>query len=198
MSEPRPETVQQFWQYMTQHYGASVIDKRNAVEMRVAGEALSRLGIVNRKDFLEHFTTTLGHRIYVPFTPGVESEIWSLWEQIKVCVHECTHVEQYDRLGALSFSWKYLRSAGRTQLEAEAYRSTMEMEYWRSGRIIPPATLSESLRNYGVTADDVKVFERMLEMTAESIKRGAIINPATRKAIDWLRVHAPELREGWT
>lgn len=195
MSGLTPELVATFWQYMTHHYGASVIDKRNAADMQVVSALLGKLGIVDRQAFLQHFATTIGHRIYIPFQVGIANADWSLWGQIMVCTHECQHIVQYDDLGPIKFAWQYIaKTAGRARLEAEAYRCQLELHFWRTGQLLSAHELASSLKSYAVTDADIQVAETILRMSAESIRRGAVINPASRVALDWLNVHAPELR----
>jgi len=195
MSEPTPEIVRDFYAYMTAKYRAQLVDKRLAFEANLAAKVLRQMGIVDADAFLDHFATTIGHRIYMPFTPGEPTAGWSLWSQLMVLAHECQHIVQYDSLGPLRFGWQYLGStAGRTRLEAEAYRCQLELHFWRTGKLLSAHELAASLRSYAVTEADVRVAETFLAMSAESVKRGAIINPTSRAAIDWLNAHAPELR----
>ena len=195
MTEPAGQTVSTFWDYMTHRFGASVVDKKDAAEMQLVSALLGALGIVDRAAFMKSFTTTVGRRIYVPFEVGVANPQWSLWGQIMVCAHECQHVIQYNELGALRFAWQYIgKSAGRTAFEAEAYRCQLELNFWRTGELLSPHELAAKLVNYGVTNADIRAAETALRMSAESVRRGAVINPTSRAAIDWLSVHAPELK----
>lgn len=195
MTQLTPSLVSEFWQYMTSRYGASVVDKRNAAEMQVVSSLLGALGIVDRNSFLRHFATTIGHRIYVPFDIGIATADWSLWGQIMVCAHECQHIVQYDQLGPLKFAWQYVaKTAGRARLEAEAYRCQLELHFWRTGQVLSARDLAASLKSYGVTQADIQVAETILRMSGESVRRGAVINPTSRAAIDWLSARAPELR----
>lgn len=187
--------VCEFWQYMMHRYNASVIDKRSASEMQAVSLLLGKLGIVDGESFLRHFATTIGHRIYIPFEIGLATADWSLWGQLIVCAHECQHIVQYDELGPIKFAWQYVaKTAGRARLEAEAYRCQLELHFWRTGQLLSAHELASSLKSYGVTDADVQVAETILRMSGESVRRGAVINPTSRAAIDWLNVHAPELR----
>jgi len=195
MSGLTPTQVATFWQYMTHRFDASIIDKRNAVEMQLVSRLLDSIGIVDKDAFLQHFATTIGRRIYVPFEIGIPTVNWSLWGQIMVCTHECQHIVQYDQLGPIKFAWKYTtNSAGRTRLEAEAYRCQLELNFWRTGQLLSADDLASSLKSYGVTDTDLEVAETFLRISGESVCRGAVINPTSRVAIDWLNVNAPEIR----
>lgn len=195
MSEPTPDQARAFFRHLLDAFGATVVDKRSALEMQAVGGLLGQLGIVDRAAFLGHFATTVGRRIYVPFDVGVPSEGWSLWAQMMVCAHECQHVVQYDRLGAARFAWQYLGStAARARLEAEAYRCQLELHFWRTGQLLAPHALASLLKSYGVTDADVQVAETILRLSGESVRRGAVINRASAVALDWLKANAPEIR----
>ena len=187
--------VRDFWTYMTGLYGTEVIDKENAIEMQVVAQVLGFAGIMDADDFLSKYTTTIGKRIYVPFEIGTESEDWSLWDQILVCVHEHEHVEQFNREGALWFASKYLFStAGRAAYEAESYRCDMEIDFWHTGQVINPVALAAKLVDYGCTSIDIEVAEKVLVISAEMVKRGGVVNLASVNALAWLNENAAFLK----
>jgi hypothetical protein len=195
MTEPTPQLVRDFWHYMTRRFGASVVDKRSAGEMKAVGTLLGAIGVLDRDAFLARYATTIGRNVYIPFDIGTPSPGWSLWGQLMVCAHELQHVVQYDRMGPLKFAWKYIgSSAGRTALEAEAYRCQLELQFWRTGELVSPAWLASSLKAYAVSDTDIAVAEKYLAMSAESVRRGAVINETSKAAIEWLGYHAPEIR----
>src|SRR5690606_22024002 len=96
-SEPTSVHVTTFWDAMQARYGTRIIDKASAAEMRLVGWFLERIGVLDAATFLERFTTTIGRRIYAPFTPGTPTPRHGLWSQMVICVHEHQHVEQQDR-----------------------------------------------------------------------------------------------------
>ena len=93
------ELVRAFWEFMPHEYGTRAIAKANAVEMKLAAQALGLMGVLDAEAFLRDYTTTIGRRIYVPFEPGREDGGWSLWGQLAVCVHEHQHVAPAQRSG---------------------------------------------------------------------------------------------------
>lgn len=195
MADPTPELVQEFWDFMSGHYGSRVIKRSNAWEMKVVARFLSLIRAMDVQTFMNEYATTLGSRIYIPFEIGVPQEDWSLWGQITTCVHEHQHVYQYDKEGR-TFMWKYLlRSSGRAHYEADAYRCNLEMYYWRYGRMRDTHRLAEMLRAYKCNETDIAVTEKQFNLSVKTIEQGAIINDASRRAIKWLEHHAPELRE---
>jgi hypothetical protein len=187
----KPATVRAFWAFMTDRYRTTVKAKADAVEMVALAQVLQQMGIVSADGFLRQYATTLGRRIYLPFVPGEGADLWS---QIVVGVHEHQHVEQLDR-ESVAFLWNYAtRPAKRTLYEAEAYRSNMELSFWRTGQVPSPAALAATLRAYGVSETDVKVAEKALAISAVAVRAGGVANGASKVAIEWLNANAPELR----
>lgn len=188
MNDLTPSLVRDFWSHMTGRFKASVVNKNSSLEMRAIATFLSLIKVANREAFLRSFATTVGRKIYVPFDIGTPIDGWSLWGQVTVCVHECHHVHQYDKLGAVMFNWQYLMSTARRALiEAEAYRCNMEIYWARTGQILSPATLAAQLKSYAVTDADVAVVERILSSSAVTIQQGGIASPASKEALVWLR-----------
>jgi len=190
----RPEEVWAFWRFMQDHYRTTVVNKRDALEMQLVAQALDALGIQSRDRFLRNFTTTLGRRIYTPFEVGSPRGGWDLWSQVVICVHEHQHVVQHDREG-LSFEVSYLADrAARARWEAEAYRSNLELHFWRYGTTPSARRIAEVLGDYGCRPADVDVAAKSLALSAVSIRKGAVINEATHVALGWLDEHVPRLR----
>lgn len=190
----QPEEVWAFWRFMQDHYRTTVVNKRDALEMQLVAQALDALGIQSRERFLRNFTTTLGRRIYTPFEVGSPRGGWDLWSQVVICVHEHQHVVQHDREG-LSFEVSYLADrAARARWEAEAYRSNLELHFWRNGTTPSARRIAEVLGDYGCRPEDVDVAAKSLALSAVSIRKGAVINEATHVALGWLDEHVPRLR----
>ena len=190
----QPEQVWAFWRFMQDHYRTTVVNKRDALEMQLVAQALDALGIQSRDRFLRNFTTTLGRRIYTPFEVGSPRGGWDLWSQVVICVHEHQHVVQHDREG-LSFEVSYLADrAARARWEAEAYRSNLELHFWRYGTTPSARRIAEVLGDYGCRPEDVDVAAKSLALSAVSIRKGAVIDEATHVALGWLDEHVPRLR----
>ena len=189
----QPEEVWAFWRFMQDHHRTTVVNKRDALEMQLVAQALDALGIQSRDRFLRNFTTTLGRRIYTPFEVGSPRGGWDLWSQVVICVHEHQHVVQHDREG-LSFEVSYLADrAARARWEAEAYRSNLELHFWRYGTTPSARRIAEVLGDYGCRPEDVDVAAKSLALSAVSIRKGAVINEATHVALGWLDEHVPRL-----
>lgn len=190
----QPEEVWAFWRFMQDHFHTSVVNKRDALEMQLVAQALDALGVQSRERFLRNFTTTIGRRVYTPFEVGVPRGGWDLWSQVIVCVHEHQHVVQHDREG-LSFEVSYLADrAARARWEAEAYRSNLELQFWRTGTTPSALATASVLKDYGCRDEDIEVTAKSLALSAIGVKRGAVINEATHVALGWLDEHVPRLR----
>jgi hypothetical protein len=189
-----PTEVRAFWQYMTSQYHITVVTKDDAPSMQLIAQLLSAMQITKKDDFLKHFVTTLGHRIYTPFTVGVPQAEWSLWSQVEVCIHECQHIHQYDTAGATEFAWKYVTShVARAQYEAEAYTCDLEIWWWRYRRLPNFTAVAQVLSNYGCDAADIAVVAKRLGLAAATIRSGAIVQPATKTGVTWLNRNVPRL-----
>lgn len=186
-----------FWSYMTEHHKTNVVDKRNSDTMRVVAMLLDSIGVLDAEAFMERFGTTFGSDIYVPWKPGEGSDD-ECWMQIGTCVHEHVHVLQAREEGLLYFSGRYLLDASmRARYEAEAYRTNLELAFWRFGEIpsyYEPRALSRVLESYGCTEEQMQFMQRYLEISLKTILKGKLHSPVTRVAIDYLEAYAPHLR----
>lgn len=86
------------------------------------------LGLFSKK-FMERFWTTSGHTIFVPSRYDNDPD-WGYadWQERHSTLidHELTHIQQYERLGAILYTFLYLFPPclfawGRWRLEREAY-----------------------------------------------------------------------------
>ena len=186
--------VIQFWQYMQSQYHFTVINKADSTAMQLVSKLLSLLGIVNQTVFQQQFTTTIGQRIYVPFTVGVPDSNCSLWDQVEVCTHECQHIHQYLQSGATEFAWNYVTDhVRRAQYEAEAYFCNLELWWWRCRYLLNCTALAGLLNNYGCTATDIAVTAKRLQLSGLSVKTGAVVQFASHSALTWLNHNVPRL-----
>ena len=142
------------------------------------------------------YATTVGRTIYVPQPIGSPHETWDTWGQVVTVTHECQHIAQHDRTGALAHAWRYASAAGRTALETEAYATELDLMRWRRGSVGAwwPAWRSQAIRSYLVGEADPEVMRRALASMAATSRRGGTVTSAGVVALDWLDRHAPELR----
>jgi len=179
--------VESFWKYMAKKYDFKIVQKGDAQEMRAIGWALDLMGVQTKDDFLRSYTTTVivgGWRcVYVPFEIGDGSQA-QLINQIATCVHECQHVVQADR--DPSQPMKYLTSdASRAYYEADAYRATMEMFFFFTGKLLPPKSLANILKSYSIGKADRRIAEKHLIIAGKVVKRGGVITGTSKVAIKW-------------
>ena len=78
--------------------------------------------------------------------------------------------------------------------EAEAYRSNLELQFWRTGTTPSAQRTASVLKDYGCRDGDIEVTAKSLALSALSVKKGAVINEATHVALGWLDEHVPRLR----
>ncbi len=172
--------VKDLWDFYQQELRSKVSPKAEKPIMRIASRIVARRTDTTRVEFMEDFVTTLGRRIYLPFTPGATGTGWSFRDQMLLCVHEHQHVVQW-RKKPLRFLVQYARDTRKRALfEAEAFLGEFEAcEAWGWS----PPDLEQrigTLRGYGVTDEDVAAARRFLVGTFH--ERGGI-----GKRVEWTR-----------
>lgn len=195
MSQPSKALVASFWLYMTKQFGTKVVHKPSAWEMRIAAWVLKRRGVMDPRQFLARYVTTIGKRIYVPFEVGTSQGGWDLWHQMIVCVHEHQHVVQYQREGRWRFFTKYLlRKPSRGLYEADALTGNLEMHHWRYGRLPDAEALAAGLHHYDIEPEDVAMAQRVIWLSGVTVSRGGTVTKAFAVAKKWLNRQAKHLR----
>jgi len=179
--------VQAFWKYMAKKYDFKIVQKGDAEEMKIVGWALEVMDVQSKKDFLNNYTTTIiigeWRCVYVPFEIGKGSQA-QLVSQIATCVHECQHVVQADR--EIGQPMKYLMSdASRAYYEADAYRATMEMHFFFSGKLVSAKAIANGLKSYSIGKADRRIAEKHLVIAGKVVKRGGVITGTSKVAIKW-------------
>ncbi len=202
-THPAPALVAEFTTWLAGQCHARVFDKRSAVEMRIAAVVLSLVGIQRPEYFLSNSATTLPlpgpggaiASIYLPYTPGVETDAWPLDVQMGAIVHECEHALQYVREGAPGMAWRYL-TIPRALVEYEVEARAAQRCYltWRGALGYPADFLADSLGEYGVGVRWVAYAREVSVALAVPIERGAPVTASWRLALPWLDAHASELR----
>lgn len=184
------DLVLAFAEHMARSYRARVANK-NGADGALLDASLRVLGLDPSR-----YATTIGRTIYVPQPIGSPHAVWDLWGQVVTITHECQHIAQTDRMGALPYAWRYASAAGRTALEAEAYSTELDLMRWRRGSVGGwwPSWRAQAIRSYLVGESDPEVMRRHLASLAATSRRGGLVTSAGVVAIDWLDRHAPELR----
>lgn len=169
-----------FWDYMLHCYGAKNVPKSESWLMRTLAVVLSLLNIVSKTSFLQRYASTIGRKIYTPFEVGVPIKGWSLLSQVVVCIHECQHIVQQERLGRWHYTYQYLfSSTKRAELEAEAYSSKLAFYKWAFGTLPLYNYLSDALAHYNLSSIEI---ERAISHLPVD---GSFVNEATKRAIEW-------------
>lgn len=190
-----PKHVVDFASFMSRRYNTSFVLKREAPEARFVASFIQLFASIEPEAFLEQWATTIGARIYLPFTPGDTEDPSKLWGQVLTITHETQHVIQHYREG-LDYSMSYATQPARRALwEAEAYRTSSALWFWRHGWVLDPAEVLAPLASYGLGPHERAVAERYLRLSLVSIKRGLVLDDAARSAIAWLALNVPELRD---
>jgi hypothetical protein len=197
MSEPTQQQVRSFWAYLQKQYGSQVVQKADSELMKLVAGFLDVVDIQDDEVFLKRFTTTLINRIYIPFELGVPGT-YSLWGQIRLCVHEHQHIEQGQREGWIKFGGEYLTSPSRrANYEAEAFGCDMEMQYWREGSSFNAKAYGqrrvEVLKMYGCKPEHIEQAKQAITIRADVLLQGGVENKCSQFAIAWLNKNAPEL-----
>lgn len=185
-NELTSDLVMRAWRFMSCLYGTKIVSKKDSSFMKLVAFFLNFLGIQKKELFMSKYTTTIGKTIYVPFEVGNEKDL-DLYSQIVICAHEHQHVVQYERLWAIPFICKYLLSKeGRTRLEAEAYRSSIELSWFYFRETPEPKQIASILLNYGLQQKHVDIATEVLEDAVVEVKRGLLLNDATKAIITLL------------
>ncbi len=187
--EPTPTMVKDFWKHMQRKFQFQIADKSQSSLMKLAAWFLNLLGIQDKQDFLDTYTTTIFSTIYIPFKIGVASEPYPLPNQISICVHEAAHVLQ--NASDRRFTWRYATSTSwRANYEAKAYRTNMEIYWWYTKELLDPRMLAEKLWHYGCKEGDILACQQNLEIAAKMVKRGGVVSETSKVALKWLNKHA--------
>lgn len=182
-----PEDVRDFYIAMCGHYNVKLIDKNNSADMQMLADNLDRLGIVDHDRFLRDFVTTVGNKIYAPFTPGIAVGVWDLWQQTMVLGHEIQHVAQDRAKEGILFEFEYTsNSTKRAYYEMEAYRVQQTLAWHFRGEELSPRALAELLRDYNCDQADIDMVCKMLMISAKAIQKGAVPGAVCQFEVDWL------------
>jgi len=187
-----PELVRKLWAEALDHFGAKSVDKEDSDFMEAVGGFLDGIGVLDKEDFLERFTTTIGRTIYRPFDIGVEDGGWDLESQVMILTHELVHCEQYED-GPVEFCVDYVVSrSARADFEAKAYAADMEINYFLTGELYDIPTRAASLLYYGLNQSHVDLVVSVMESISETVVQGASVNDVAAWVLNWLEENGVE------
>lgn len=196
MKQPAPELVRDLVVDLTSHVGATVVDKRTALEMLVAARVLRGLGAVCCDHRLNHYASTIGRRIYLPFEIGTPVDGFDLWGQSVAVAHASQRVVQHAHLGSLRAARARLDRGWRSELAREALRTVLELHFWRTAEIPSPLELAMAVRTYATNDADLDLAAEAIDECGAAIEVRVVATAAGRFTVDWLAEHAPELGAG--
>ncbi len=190
MTPPSPAQFQKLMRQLEAKHDVEFIDKRDSVAMKLVSEFLRAFGVMDPQTFLTSYATTIGWKVYLPFTPG---EPYGVWEDIPwqyyTVLHEAVHKLQYSRFGGPVFAWDYVVSSEiRAIHEAEAYLLQLEMGWHCEGKVYAPERLAAGLTHYACSPEDCNTAARKLTDDWAAVHRfGAEIHPMSQLGLDFAR-----------
>jgi hypothetical protein len=186
MEKLTPEIVQRLWAHMAWRYGAKVVQKSTASEMKIIGRLLSLVSPISYQQFMAGYVTTVKNKIYVPFKIGTDTQQWSLWDQVFICAHEFGHVHQW-HVDGYAFWLRYLfSSAKRAGYEAEANKATFDVYFDQMHEMPNIQKVAQSLAYYGCTDLDISVTLKSYRMVCAILASGGTLTKIGRYVIRFL------------
>jgi hypothetical protein len=189
------QLVKDFYGVACTKYGATITSKSNSDFMKLIGSFLDGIGVLDKELFMKQYTTTVGTSIYTPYEIGVDGgpNGYDLWDQVKVLVHELTHVVQY-KTYPVKFMVLYLASpSDRASYEAEALAADLQLYYWmyRSGYDIQQRV--KTLLNYGLKQEHCDYVAQYLNVHNDIFAQGGSSSEIATWAASWLDDHGARL-----
>lgn len=179
-----PVDVVHFAEALRERFDSRYRRKQNSALMQAAARLMQAFGYVQSGDtFLNRYATTLGRNIYLPWKIGAADVDY--WGQMITICHEHEHVAQF-RSGQLGLTY-LLNSSKRARLETDAYRTQLELEFWRYQRVrLPVDKFLDALRFYKVNRRDLDEAYARITSMIESTNAGVVATKAGQRAIEWL------------
>lgn len=184
-----PASVKQLYATMAQMYDTQIADKSDSKEMKLVAAFLNAIGVMDSKDFLTKFATTIDHRLYLPFTPG--SDKVPLLAQAMTCAHEHQHVVVMEDEGYATYHLHYVASpAMRAMYEARCYQASAEVCWWRMKAVhgegaLPDIDLAKTLKAYGCDAKAVAPAVKSYQKACRVIQKGGVGCQAAQDVISF-------------
>jgi hypothetical protein len=195
MKEVTQAQVDRLKGHLSRRFFCTVIDKSAAIEMQyvsMAFDILSRIpgvdALPDGKTFLERYSTTIGPMVYL-------ASNLSPRDQLIVLAHEVQHVHQFwngglGLPGGPGLWWLYLvEREARVRYEADAYATSLEVEYALTGALPSLDELAFPLEGgYALTEKELKLGRDLLNVSATSLANGLKgVTPVGLEVVEWLR-----------
>jgi hypothetical protein len=184
-----PEQVKAFYVAACKQYDAEIVDKNDSRLMKITAGFLDGIGVVDKESFMRDFTTTLGSYIFVPYTPGVATDQYTLEDQVAICVHEIQHVVQFDD-DPVGFMVLYLTNkSARAEFESAAYAADLEWSWKTRQKGYDIARRAQSLLSYGLKQEHCDFMRQYLEVQDDVFRQGGAVSPVVAWAWRWFEEH---------
>lgn len=149
------DEIIEIYKKLQKEFDFKLVYKKDSKFMKFIAFFLSLFGILDKKKFMNDFTTTIGSTIYHSYKIG-EGDEEQLWAQFRTLVHEIVHVRQCERFGFIKFSLSYLLSSNsRLKYEIQAYKSSFILNYAIYGAFPNAMLVAENLYSYNLKAEHV-------------------------------------------
>lgn len=183
------QQVKDFYAAAAKQYSAEFIDKASDRGMKIIAGFLDLIGVMDKTNFMEHCTTTIGAEVYFPYVPGTATPQYPLDEQVATLVHEITHVKQFDD-DPIGFILSYLGSkSARAEYESQAYAADLEWCWKTTGKSYNIAQRAQSLLSYGLGQEHVDFMRQYLEVQDDVFRQGGAVSPVVQWAFKWFEEH---------
>lgn len=113
-------------QRLQSKFAFHITTRENSWVMRVVALALSAMGVMRPRDFLQRYATTMpvpfhGTVVFLPWAYTEETDADERFSRAQLVVHEATHAWQIQQLGGTKFAVAYANPTKRVRLEVEAF-----------------------------------------------------------------------------
>jgi len=178
-----PENVKALWEHFQKKYKAKIVKKNKSTLMKTVGWYLDVAGYMSKSDFMNHYTTTVKHKIYVPkdFELGIPNKRSNIITQFDLACHEFTHVLQ--NLG-LSYVTK---PSKRLKAETDAFIASMEIYHFLTGNKLNPDSMAVKLKPYGIEKEGLKYASKKYRTANLMIEQGLYKSETVLEAIHFLK-----------
>ena len=182
-----PMLVADLWDAATAKYDTRLATEADTPKL---DHFLADQHVLDPAKYKANHAVTIGKVIFLPFRPGFPHPIWDLWQQVYICGHEHQHVWQANQQEGVLYQFTYWSdSTKRAYYETECFRVAMALAWHFNQVMLEPATLAAKLREYGCNEDDVQMGEKILTLSADSIRSGALPGEVCRFIAGWLDTH---------
>lgn len=186
MKPLEPQDVVDLHTHLCEQVGATLVDAESKEAIEALRAKLIALGLDGLKVYQGSYATTLGKTIYLPYTPGVPNQFWSLVDQCQGIAHETHHVEFFNENPTIYTENYLLRTEDRAFYESQCYRGSSEVLYFLTGQPMNPSFL-DCLHAYFCTESDIAFAKQILSDSLPTTLAGGVYIPTAKMAIKFLR-----------